>query len=724
MRKIILLFALFALLSNSYGQLANRAIEKISNVSEIERFTPDEWKEFKASKAFGDVHWEEQFDGAMPAGWVTVDNNSLGNVWIWTDAANPGLNGNYSTNTAPFASTTASNGYIDLPGDSYNTPVPATMQDMDAYIVSPPINCDTAHSVMLKFEHYFRYCCGGDQIMEVSVSTDNMNWTSWDVSNEVPTNTASENPEIVYINITPIAALQSTVYIKFSLSMVSHYYWAVDDVQLITAPKNDVKFAEPYNYWFDPTGGVQGSFSRIPLNQIMENVCGGGILNYGDMTQTGVTYEATIFDASGTSVYNETQDTSSLAFNDTAFLYNDLTYTPTVAQMYTMAAECYSDFVDELPENNVVDTISWEITENKIFSRDRHYERWTGGTISPSGFGGGLPGDYIGTNYYLPNTDTINSISFYVDYRTVPGPGTVLKGQVFQGEFFNSPLEQIGTDEYEITDLDLGTWVTIPAYIVNPGSEVLQGGNNYIVGGEFYYNTTTDEEILIGDEPGDYPHLLSYESVVRLGTDWFWVSNAMPYIRLNLAGATLPPVFETVRKDSCGIDQTYCYVAMISDPQGLPLTVTAESNNPDINFSVTDLGNGEYFVESDVTPSTASLVLDDRTRIRIMADNGTVVNEQYFWINVVQYAEPCNIGVNENLENEISIYPNPAQEVLYIDNASNSSIYIYNLVGELVTSIENAEYSNAVNIEQLAAGTYIISVVKDNNVVTQKFNKL
>ncbi|MCF8372458.1 MAG: T9SS type A sorting domain-containing protein [Bacteroidales bacterium] len=719
MRKFILLFALLAMLTSSYGQQAAQAIKKNCEVSAVERFTPAEWQDYKTTKAYGDVFWAEQFAGAMPTGWVTVDNNSLGNVFIWTNATNPGLNGFYSTNTLPFASTSAANGYIDLPGDSYNTPVPSVMQDMDAYIQSPAINCDTAHSVMLKFEHYFRWCCT-TPTMEVSVSNNNVDWTSWDVLNNVAANVSSANPEIFTVNITSIAALQSTVYIRFSLSGVSHYYWAIDDVQLMTGPENDVKFADERNYWFDSNWGAVGSFSRIPASQIMENVSGGYILNYGDAIQHNVNYEATILDESNTVVFNETSDTLQLSPYDTATLYIANTYVPTVSQTYKVAAKCYADEVDQVPDNNYVDTISWEITDNKIFSRDHHYERWNGGTMSPDGFGGGLSGDFIGVNYYLPNTATVNSISYYVDYRTTPG--TVLKGQIYQGEFSTTQTEWIGTEEYTIEPKDIGTWVTIPKYVINPGSEVLTGQNNYIVGAEFYYNT--GEDLLLGDEGEDYPHLLWLESVVRLTTDWFWVSNSMAYIRLNLEGAILPPVFESARKDSCGIDQTYCYIVSLSDPQNLPLTVTAESSDPDIDYTLTDLGGGMYLVETTVTPSSVNYVLNERFRIRIKADNGTVVNEQYFWIYVVPTAAPCNVGIEESSIDDVKIYPNPAQDLLYIDNTGNSSIYIYNLVGELVKSIDKADYFTTINIEGLAAGSYIISVVKNNEVVTKKFSKL
>lgn len=722
MRKIVLLFALLAMLTSSYGQQAAQAIKKNCEVSAVERFTPAEWQDYKTTKAFGDVFWEEQFAGAMPAGWVTVDNLSLGYVFIWTNAANPGLNGNYSGNTLPFLSTSAANGYIDLPGDNYNSPTSTTSTSttMDAYIQSPAINCDTAHSVMLKFEQYFRYCCT-TPTMEVAVSTDNVNWTSFDVHNDVAVNITSANPEIFTVNITSIAALQSTVYIRFSLSGVSHYYWAIDDVQLMTGPENDVKFADERNYWFDSNWGAVGSFSRIPASQIMENVSAGYILNYGDAVQHNVTYEATILDESNTVVFNGTADTTMLSNSDTAELYLANTYIPTVSQIYKVAAKCYQDEVDQVPENNYIDTISWEITDNKIFSRDHQETRWNGGTITPDGFGGGLTGDFVGVNYYLPNTATVNSVSFYIDYRTTPG--TVIKGQIYQGEFNNSPLEQIGTEEYTIEPKDIGTWVTLPIYLINPGSDVLAGQNNYIVGAEFYYNTGQD--LLLGDEGDEYPHLMWLESVVRLTTDWFWVSNSIAYVRLNLEGATLPPVFESARLDSCGLAQTYCYDVDISDPQGLPLTVTAEATDPDIEFNVYDAGDGLYRITTTVTPTSLSYLLGERFRIRIKADNGTTQNEQYFWIYVVNYVPECPpLGVEEDMSSDILVYPNPANNVLYVDNANNASIRIYNLIGELVTFIDRADYSTQINIDNLAAGSYIISIVKNNEVVTKKFSKL
>ncbi|MCF8372213.1 MAG: hypothetical protein K9H64_11365 [Bacteroidales bacterium] len=633
MKKINVMIVLVALAIGSFGQVAQQAMQKSCELSEVEHFTAKDWKDYKSTKAFGAVIWEEDFSGAtLPTGWVTIDNNSLGYVWIWTNSANPGLNGQYSTNTPPFNSTTATNGYMVLPGDHYNTPIPSMPDDMDAYVQTAAINCDTAHSVMLKFEQYFRYCCGNDQIMQVSVSTNNTTWTHFDVSQGVATNYASDNPDVVLLNITPLAALQSTVYIRFYMTGVSHYYWAVDDIQLMTASQNDIKFANAYNYFYDSNWGATGSFSKIPTNQIMPNVCSADVWNYGDNVQTNVTLEAEIWNNANQLVFNQTDDTSQLSFNDTAFLSIDSLFTaPSSPNTYSVAYHCYQTQTDEIPEDNFTDTISWEITQNKIFARDRQQERWTGGVLSVNSFSGGLDGDFLGVQYFLPNTATVNSISVFIDYHT--DPGTIIVGQIYENSPTSTYFPVIGTEEYEIQEADLGTWVTLPVYIINPGSEVLPGGSNYVCGVECYSGFN---DLYIGSEPGDYPHLIHLETKIRLTTNWYWILD-LPYIRLNLAGAVLPPVFVSAPfTEICASSaQNYPQVLEIevSDPGNLPLTLTA-IDLPTFVSSFTDNGNGTATIIAEPTPAD----MGSSFKFRFRADNGTVQNEQIFYALVDSFA--------------------------------------------------------------------------------------
>ena len=68
--------------------------------------------------------------------------------------------------------------------------------------------------------------------------------------------------------------------------------------------------------------------------------------------------------------------------------------------------------------------------------------------------------------------------------------------------------------------------------------------------------------------------------------------------------------------------------------------------------------------------------------------------------------------------NTISLYPNPAQEVLNISSSNSiTKIEVYDLLGKKVASNFNA--SN-VNVEDLVKGTYIVKVLQENGSVVAK----
>lgn len=70
----------------------------------------------------------------------------------------------------------------------------------------------------------------------------------------------------------------------------------------------------------------------------------------------------------------------------------------------------------------------------------------------------------------------------------------------------------------------------------------------------------------------------------------------------------------------------------------------------------------------------------------------------------------------------IAIYPNPAKDMLTIANAENAQISIYNLVGQEVRKIERAATTEVINVADLAKGSYIVKIMNEGNVATQKFN--
>lgn len=78
-------------------------------------------------------------------------------------------------------------------------------------------------------------------------------------------------------------------------------------------------------------------------------------------------------------------------------------------------------------------------------------------------------------------------------------------------------------------------------------------------------------------------------------------------------------------------------------------------------------------------------------------------------------------GINENT-NDLNVYPNPACSEIHIDNAAGAQVSIYNVAGQEVMSIENADASATINVANLTEGLYIVRVVNGNEVSTTKVN--
>jgi len=82
------------------------------------------------------------------------------------------------------------------------------------------------------------------------------------------------------------------------------------------------------------------------------------------------------------------------------------------------------------------------------------------------------------------------------------------------------------------------------------------------------------------------------------------------------------------------------------------------------------------------------------------------------------------VGVDELGSKEVSVYPNPARDVLYIQNVDLGSAKIYSATGQLMGDYRISDQLNTINVSGFGKGLYIIKIVGDNNEVTSmKFFK-
>ncbi len=76
-------------------------------------------------------------------------------------------------------------------------------------------------------------------------------------------------------------------------------------------------------------------------------------------------------------------------------------------------------------------------------------------------------------------------------------------------------------------------------------------------------------------------------------------------------------------------------------------------------------------------------------------------------------------GVDVIDNNSVSLYPNPTTGIVNIANAENNTVVVYNMIGQVVISVENTQ---SIDMSAFENGTYIVKVVSENETITKKIN--
>ncbi len=97
------------------------------------------------------------------------------------------------------------------------------------------------------------------------------------------------------------------------------------------------------------------------------------------------------------------------------------------------------------------------------------------------------------------------------------------------------------------------------------------------------------------------------------------------------------------------------------------------------------------------------------------------VTDQYQLV-IDDFEIDAAVGENMNASESIAVFPNPADNMIYVENAENAQINVMNMVGQVVASKVADSNRESINISDLSEGTYIIRIENGNEVSTQKMN--
>ncbi|MCB0707723.1 MAG: T9SS type A sorting domain-containing protein [Saprospiraceae bacterium] len=457
-------------------------------------------------------------DGDLPAGWTTEDATLQGAEWTWCDDPDQGVGAGcvvnwanyYNQHDNGFFSTTADNGFLLMDSDKLG----GLPLDHIALLNAAPIDCSAQAEVWLKLEALigvFGLPTTGNAVL--NVSNNGVDYTTFNLY-DIDTGTRwSENPELTILDISSVAAGQSTVYLQWSWTGNYEYYWLIDDLQLFDGDPSII-FIPPNDMRVNSNFFATAPNVLWPLSQTEEFGFLADVENVGSTDQTGVSLNITIEDPNGDVAYTE-----DLAYGlvevDTLVenvLFDGDGFTPSMMGLHTGTYTLTQDNVDDNPDNNV-QTFTFEMTEN-VWAK---HVAWDDAT-RPADANWEDPNEgwswAYGNEYYCVNGDNLyfETITFTVE-ESDGGSGNTVFLKIYSWEDENAdglvnPDERgnaLGLVTYVTTGTeDRTTPITLPITTLAGEQIPLESNTRYLAVIEYITDTPGDELLFGVSEVNDY----------------------------------------------------------------------------------------------------------------------------------------------------------------------------------------------------------------------------
>jgi len=541
------------------------------------------------------------------------------------------------------------------------------------------INCSSYPSVRLIFQTYLRQY---QESRYVLVSNDGgVVWDSIQVLTQFGTSTNSPNGFLEIVDITPIAGGESNVKIKFLYQGANDWFWSIDDVKIVSAPNNDLKFIQDYyNTVSDLT--YSAYYKMMPIRQAnaAQIKLGATFENEGVSVQPNTQVFAEI-KYNGNSVYNDTTDTITAQPGVNYDMDFSNAYSPNNGLgKYDISFEVKSDSVDEVPQNNI---------KTNYFEVSSYQYRWDNDTVTTDNWFDVNTSWEMLLKYEIYQTDTVVALSTFFPYSQSSGRGVAIGDSISYYIYRSSDLQvPLAKNEfYYIQATDVNSWVTlpIPNAVLTPGT--------YFVGFKLYNNTSSvgSNSSLNGQTP---PVSVLVRRNVTSPTDpWEYTTGFTPFIRMYTKSA-----------DAC----TNANIVIIHD-------IHDTSTYGAIDIQVTG-GGAPPYTYNWTGPNGFTANTKDLTNL---SDRGTY----YLTVTDVfgcEGKDTCEVAgtvsVNdiENLES-LKMYPNPNNGTFNIElhSMSTVNIKVYSILGQEVYRDQIEPTGNVVkryNLNYLEQGVYIVSV--------------
>ncbi len=144
-----------------------------------------------------------------------------------------------------------------------------------------------------------------------------------------------------------------------------------------------------------------------------------------------------------------------------------------------------------------------------------------------------------------------------------------------------------------------------------------------------------------------------------------------------------------------------------------------------VSFFLADYTAGNsYVTDTWNTVNLSSFGITDSLQFNLASThtgNYGMNTPAYFCFDNLTYSYPA--GISENYLNSISIYPNPATDVVTVTNILKANITVYDISGKSILSKNNCKETEIIDLNRIDSGIYFIKIQSGSEITTKKIIK-
>lgn len=447
------------------------------------------------------------------------------------------------------------------------------------------------------------------------------------------------------------------VYIAFRNITDQGYLLAIDNIEVLSLPDNDVAI----------TSIDLAHYFEINTNNTLEVT----LKNFGANVINSVDIEWT----DGTSSHTYSATGLNLNPYSTTTIAHDIpiTYGSVGEKTITVTASNINGAADADPTNN---TIQQEVSvASQSVSRMPLFEEFTSSTCPPCF---SFNTNVFNQSFFSANQGDFVLLKYQVNWPSVAGypngdPYYTAEAGVRTAYYDNTGAPALFLNNEEIAWLSPQGYMSTPAILQSKLDNVLAIPSYMDITGDY---TVTGNSIEVNVTITPY---LNGDYVLRVAV----IENETT----QNAATNGETSFENVM------------MKMLPDAQGTTISLTA--GTPITNNFTMDLSGTNVEEMNDL--SVVVFVQDDATR------------------NIMQSAYAINtMGVHESNIAQIGLYPNPSNGFLNVATPEEVDIQISNILGETVFTQKQVTNETVLNLNSLNAGVYFVTITKDSQKITKK----